>query len=209
MDAKTRQEMIESHRRAIRELESSPQGAPVRDDWPPKGPYWLWHGVVGLMLGAIASMVSLFANVMGAPLFGQRPLELIRVYLTFPMGARALEVEEGVVLFVGCLLYLITGALYGVVFHYLMTFVFGKASGMRRFVIASGLGLGLWILNFYLLLSWLQPMLQGDNWILRLVPPWVGASTHLAFAWALLAGESWGKFEPPKLAEPRGAGEVS
>ncbi len=195
MDAKTRNELIAQHRRAIEELETSAAAAPAERGWPPKGPYWLWHVLVGLMLGGLASMVSLVANVAGAPWFGRRPLELIRVYLTFPMGSRALEQEEGVVLFIGCLLYLITGALYGVLFHFLMTFVFPRILGWKRFLLASGLGLGLWIVNFYLLLSWLQPLLQGDNWILRLVPPWVAAATHLAFAWTLLAGESWGRFE--------------
>lgn len=208
MDAKTREELIERHRRAIEELETHETVAPVESGWPPKRPYWLWHVVVGLMLGGLASMVSLVANVAAAPWFGHRPLELIRVYLTFPMGSRALEVEEGVVLFVGCLLYLVTGALYGVLFHFLMTFVFSEALGWKRFLIASGLGLGLWIVNFYLLLSWLQPLLQGDNWILRLVPPWVAAATHLAFAWTLLAGESWGRFEPRALGQSV-AGEVS
>ena len=195
MDAKTRNELIAQHRRAIEELEATEAEVPAERGWPPKGPYWLWHVLVGLMLGSLASMVSLVANVVGAPWFGRRPLELIRVYLTFPMGSRALEQEEGVVLFIGCLLYLITGALYGVLFHFLMTFVFPQVLGWKRFLLASGLGLGLWIVNFYLLLSWLQPLLQGDNWILRLVPPWVAAATHLAFVWTLLAGESWGRFE--------------
>jgi hypothetical protein len=35
----------------------------------------------------------------------------------------------------------------------------------------------------------------GGNWIVRSIPPWVGALTHLTFAWAMLAGEGWGRFE--------------
>lgn len=38
-------------------------------------------------------------------------------------------------------------------------------------------------------------MLQGDNWIVRLVPFWVAVLTHLAFVWTTFLGEFWGKFE--------------
>jgi hypothetical protein len=41
----------------------------------------------------------------------------------------------------------------------------------------------------------LQPALLGDNWIVRLVPWWVGLLTHLAFVWTMVAGEAWGVFE--------------
>jgi hypothetical protein len=35
----------------------------------------------------------------------------------------------------------------------------------------------------------------GDNWIVRMVPWWGAALTHLAFAWSMRVGEFWGKFE--------------
>jgi hypothetical protein len=47
-----------------------------------------------------------------------------------------------------------------------------------------------------MVLSWLQPMLLGGNWILRMVPIGVAALTHLCFAWTVVAGEFWGRFEP-------------
>ena len=195
MDEETRKRLISEHQEAIRRLEAEPATEKGKT-WPPDRFYLVWHVVIGLMLGTLGAGVTLLVNILGAPLFGQRPLELIRVYLTFPMGERALEVDQGVVLFVGCLLYLVTGALYGVLFHLGFQIYLGKASFGKRLGIATLVGLGLWILNFYLILSWLQPMLLGDNWIVRLVPPWVGALTHLAFAWTLLAGETWGHFEP-------------
>ena len=77
----------------------------------------------------------------------------------------------------------------------MMTLWFGDASPGKRFGVATAFGLGLWIVNFYLILSWLQPMLLGGNWIVTMVPIWVGALTHLAFAWAMLAGEAFGRFE--------------
>jgi mono/diheme cytochrome c family protein len=196
VDREERDRLIQEHLEAIRRISAPPAAGATERAWPPDGFYLLWHVVVGAMLGLVGALVSLGANVLGAPLFGQRPLELIRVYLTFPMGQRALEAEQGLVLFVGCALYLATGALYGVGFHLLMSLRFADASRARRLLAATALGLGLWIVNFYLILSWLQPLLLGGNWIVRLVPFWVAALTHLAFAWTIVACETWGRFEP-------------
>ena len=196
MDPETRERLIQDHLRAIRELQGGSAGASIPRDWPPQGYYLVWHVLVGMMLGVIGAGVSLMANVVGAPLFGQHPLQLIRVYLTFPMGARALEADAGVVLFVGCVLYLITGAIYGIGFHLVMSTAFRKASTGRRLVAATAIGLGLWMVNFYLVLSWLQPLLLGGSWIVSMVPFWVAALTHLAFAWTMLLVEGWGHFVP-------------
>ena len=195
MDRETRQRLIDEHREAIRHLEA----APVADDrapWPPRGYYLLWHLVVGMTLGGIGALVSLGANMIGAPLFGEHPLRLIRVYLTFPMGEAALTAEAGSVLFVGCMLYLATGALFGIAFHLTLSLLFRDATRARKFAVATAMGLGLWIFNYYLVLSWLQPMLLGGNWIVRLVPIGVAAATHLCFAWTVAAGESFGRFDP-------------
>jgi hypothetical protein len=194
MDTHTRKRLVDEHLAAINKLEA--QDSDQGTSWPPEGFYLLWHVVIGAMLGTLGAMVSLLANILGAPLLGHRPLELIKVYLTFPMGGRALELDEGVVLFVGCVLYLLTGAIYGVFFHLVIRLFFTEASAKKRFLVATGLALGLWILNFYLILSWLQPLLLGDNWIVRLIPPWVGALTHLTFFWSMFVGETWGRFEP-------------
>lgn len=196
MDPQKRKRLIDEHLDAIRELEARTAaeekgGKP----WPPDGFYLLWHVVIGLMLGALGAAVSLAGNVAGAPLFGRRRLELIRVFLTFPMGERALQIDEGAVLTIGCVLYLATGALFGVLFHLVLRIYFAETSKGRRFVVATVLGLALWVVNFYLILSWLQPLLLGGNWIVALIPPWVGALTHLAFAWTMAAGEMWGRFE--------------
>jgi len=195
MDASERERQVREHLAAIRRLEA----VPVHDEiaaWPPGRYYLLWHLVVGVTLGGIGALVSLLANVVGAPLFGVPALQLIRVYLTFPMGESALVADQGLVLFVGCSLYLLTGALYGIVLHLVMSLFFAEANTARKLAVGTAIGLGLWIVNFYLVLSWLQPMLQGDDWIVRLVPWWVGALTHLAFAWTMLVGELWGRFEP-------------
>lgn len=195
MDRASREKQIQEHLDAIRALQVSAGNETVRP-WPPQGYYLLWHVVIGMMMGFMGAVVSLVANVVGAPLFGLPPLQLIRVYLTFPMGEQALTAEAGLVLTVGCLLYLLTGALYGIVFHLLMTTVFAGGSTGKRVLVASGVGIGLWIANFYLILSWLQPLLLGGNWIVSMVPFWVAALTHLAFAWTMVAIELWGRFVP-------------
>lgn len=194
MEQPTRQRQIEEHLEAIRRLQA--EAAAPTSDWPPKGYYLLGHIVVGMILGIIGAAVALAFNAVGAPLVDRHPLELIRVFLTFPMGASALTATSGEVLTVGCMLYLITGALYGVVFHLLMSMYAARAGVVVRFIAATLLGLLIWAVNFYLILSWLQPMLLGGNWILDQIPFWVAGLTHLAFAWTMLLVESWGRFEP-------------
>lgn len=192
-----RKRLLDEHRDAIRRLEAEDASAAV-SDWPPQGFYFVWHLVIGMTLGGLGALVSLAFNFICAPLFGQPSMQLVRVYLTFPMGERALEAEQGLALFVGSLLYLITGAAYGVVFHLFLR-QFRERSVGQRFFLATFFGLAIWITNFYLLLSWLQPLLLGDNWIVRLVPFWVAALTHLAFVWTMFVGEIWGRFEPYRV----------
>lgn len=196
-----RERLIHEHLAAVHRLRS--EEASPSAGWPPKGYYFLWHVLVGAVLGSIGAGLSLLANVIGAPFFNLPPLQIIRVYLTFPMGERALTADTGVVMFVGAVLYLLTGALYGVAFHLVMSTYLNGAPARRRFVVATLIGLGLWIVNFYLLLSWLQPLLLGGNWIVRMVPFWVAGLTHLAFAWTMLAIESWGQFSPYAREEAR------
>jgi len=190
---------LQEHLEAIEQLkreQATEQGAA---DWPPGGFYLLWHVVIGMMLGGIGALVSLAFNAIGATLVGKPALELIRVYLTFPMGEEAMTLhpgdDHGVVLFIGCCLYLVTGALYGVVFHLVMTWFFVKSSVLVRFIAATAMGIGLWLVNFYGVLSWLQPALQNGSWILDEIPIWVAALTHLAFAWTMLLVSFWGRFE--------------
>ena len=203
MDDIRRQQLIQQHLDAIRDLQTptppgsaSGRGTGPGEAWPPRGYYFLWHIVVGMMLGFIGATVSLVLNMVGAPLADQHPLQLIRVYLTFPMGADALTTDNGKVLTIGCILYLVTGALYGIVFHLIMSGPLAKAGLVQRIIAGTAIGLGLWVVNFYLILSWLQPALLGGNWILSEVPFWVAALTHLAFAWTMLLVEGWGRFVP-------------
>ncbi|MEE9219284.1 MAG: hypothetical protein V3U98_09485 [Acidobacteriota bacterium] len=179
-------------RRIEAELEPPSRSTP----WPPREYYMLFHVLVGLLLGLVGAASSLLFNIVGSLFVGQHPLELIRVYLTFPLGEEALAMSSGMALGVGTCLYLATGSLYGVAFHVVMTRWLDRISARRRLAWASALGLGLWIVNFYGLLIWIQPMLFGGRWIVELVPFWVAALTHLVFAWTMLLIEQWGKFVP-------------
>ena len=95
----------------------------VSDHWPPVGFYTEYYATTGFILGKFGALTSLLVNIVGALIFGKNPLELIRVYLTFPLGEKALQlttagkdvyaIGDSVILAVGCCLYLITGMVIG------------------------------------------------------------------------------------------------
>jgi hypothetical protein len=150
----------------------------------------------------MGATTSLLLNVVGSVLVGQHPLQLIRVYLTFPLGEAALSVDDGLTLAIGCCLYLGTGMLLGIPFHLVLSRMPPGSSFLNRFVVTSVLALAIWIINFYGALSWLQPMLFGGRWIVDLIPWWVAALTHLVFGWTMLIVEPFGRFIPyQQLAE--------
>jgi hypothetical protein len=145
------------------------------------------------MFGALA---SLFFNIVGSLVVGQHPLQLIRVYLTFPAGADALHTESGLALAIGCCLYLVTGMLLGMPFQLALTRWAPQATLGVRLAIVSALALAIWVVSFYGILSWLQPLLFGGRWIVNEIPWWVGASTHLVFGWTMLLVQPLGRFVP-------------
>lgn len=173
--------------------------APAARWWPARF-YLAYHVVVGMLLGLGAAAVSLLFNVIGSLVVDQHPLQLIRVFLTFPMGAKALTMEDGFTLSAGCFLYLSTGMAFGALLHVLLMRYFERQSFALKAVVGGVLGLMLWLVLFYGVLSWLQPLLFGGSWILQQIPPWVAAATHLVFAWSLLLFGVLGRFEPPEPA---------
>lgn len=145
----------------------------------------------GLWVGSLAGCTSLVANVIGSVLWpaisgqAQHPLRIIQVYLTFPLGESALALNSGVVLALGCLLYLATGMIYGVLFELAMSRFVPNAGWRGRLIACSMLALAVWTMNIYGLLAWLQPLVLGGRWIAELLPWWVGALTHLVFGWTV------------------------
>jgi hypothetical protein len=165
-----------------------------------RGFYLTYYATAGFFLGMIAALASLACNVVGSSVVGQHPLQLIKVYLTFGLGERALDpqLSDGLVIIIGCCLYIATGMFLGIPFQIILT-RFANGGGLpARLAIASVVAVAIWLINFYLILSWLQPMLFGGNWIVdpKHLPVWVAVLTHLVFGWTMALVYPLGKFEP-------------
>ncbi len=158
--------------------------------WPISG-YHSGRYIRAGLLGGLAGCTSLLFNVIGSVLWPaisgqtQHPLRIIQVYLTFPLGETALQLDSGVLLALGCLLYLATGMLYGTLFEWALSCLIPNAGFVGRIVFCSILGLFIWGVNFYAILIWLQPLLFEHRWIVDLIPWWVAALTHLVFGWTM------------------------
>jgi hypothetical protein len=185
-------------RARVEELEGALAAKSSRP-WRATTYYGAYYALTGSILGMLGALASLLVNVIGSLIVGQHPLELIRVYLTFPLGERALQytmVDHGLALVVGMCLYVVTGMALGVPFHLALTYWTPGSSLLPRLALVSTMALVLWVVNFYGILSWLQPLLFGGNWIVRLVPWYVGALTHLVFGWTMVLVYPLGLYTP-------------
>lgn len=189
---------LASRQRAL-EAELRAAEAAQRFEAPPF--YAAYYATTGFMLGLLGAMASLLANVIGASAMKLHPLQIIRVYLTFPLGDKALspEMNTGLALAIGCCLYLGTGMLLGVpVFLALARFA-PRRTLVGRLLVGTIAALAIWVVNYYVVLSWLQPTLiemSEENLIVNKVPWWVGCLTHLVFGWTLALVFPWGEFRP-------------
>jgi hypothetical protein len=203
LDTDPRVAELQGLRRRVEELEREVSTLSGRAIWTPPTYYAAWEMLGGMVLGLVGAAASLLFNIIGASLVGKHPLELIRVYLTFPLGESALQIENGFALAAGVCLYLGTGMIGGIPVHMILGRFFKHSPFRTRFVVATVLGLGVWLVNFYGLLSWIQPWLIGGNWIVEMVPIPVAAATHVIFAWTMLLVHRWGEFVPHERARPR------
>jgi hypothetical protein len=188
------------------EHELEPETPSMEPPWPPREFYTAYSALTGFVLGGVGAMASLVFNIIGSLIIGQHPLQLIRVYLTFPLGAEAIDmtsVDSGLALAVGCCLYILTGMVLGMPFELVLSRWFDRSTLGVKFIVVSVMALGLWIINFYAILSWLQPALFGGNWIIADIPWWVAAATHIVFGWTMLFLQPYGRFiyEQPKPQE--------
>jgi hypothetical protein len=171
--------------------------------WAKRGYYLTYYATAGFFLGMVAALVSLMFNIIGASIAGKDPLQLIRVYLTFGLGGKALDpaFDNGLALAMGCVLYIATGMLLGIVFHVILTRYAATAGLLGRLALASVVAVAVWLVNFYGLISWLQPLLFGGNWIVddAQLPWWVALATHLVFGWTMAVIYPWGLFHPYRL----------
>jgi hypothetical protein len=174
-------------------------------EWARRGYYLTYYATTGFFLGMVGALVSLVFNIAGATIAGEDPLQLIRVYLTFGMGGRALDpaFDNGLALAMGCVLYIATGMLLGIVFQVVLSRWAAGADLLGRLAWATGIAVAIWLVNFYGLLSWLQPLLFGGNWITSTdpvyLPWWVALATHLVFGWTMAVIYPWGEFHPYRL----------
>lgn len=171
--------------------------------WARRGYYLTYYATAGFFLGMVAALVSLMFNIIGASIAGKDPLQLVRVYLTFGLGGKALDpaFDNGLALAMGCVLYIATGMLLGIVFHVILTRYASHAGLLGRLALASVVAVAVWLLNFYGLISWLQPLLFGGSWIVdnAQLPWWVALATHLVFGWTMAVIYPWGLFHPYRL----------
>jgi hypothetical protein len=171
----------------------------------------MYYVTVGFVLGGFAAMVSLLFNVIGSTVAGKYPLEIIRVYLTFPLGEKALPlgsqtgaspfvIDDGLILALGCCLYIGTGMVLGSLFHAVIARFAEDKSMAVKLIWGTALGIVVWFVNYYLILSWLQPSMFGGNWITdgKYLPWWVALATHIVFGWSMALMEPFGAYVPYK-----------
>jgi hypothetical protein len=212
MDLETKRQELEQLRQRASQLEeellAAATGSP---EWPPREFYGMYYATTGFLLGAIAAAVSLVCNSVLAPIADKSPLELIKVYLTFPMGERALTLSSAqgsdLILALGVTLYIGTGMLLGVPLYWLMVRICGRDAPLgKRIIVGVMTALALWVIAFYGVLSWFQPLLLGGNWIVdpAILPPWVAAGTHAIFGLTMALLYPLGLFTPyrPVTEEP-------
>jgi len=186
----------------VAQLEGQIAAESARRPFRPQGFYTGYYATTGFMLGIFGAMASLLFNIVGASLTGRHPLELIRTYLTFPLGDKAFELppdQDGLMLAIGCCLYLGTGMVLGIPVYLALVWWGDGRSMAFKFLIATVIALAIWVVNFYLILSWLQPALidmSPENLIVNRVPWWVAAATHLVFAWTMVLVYPLGQFTP-------------
>ena len=152
--------------------------------------------VVGAMVSVYAAFFTFAANVIGATIVGLEPFELLRVYATFFMGGSPIggSSDIGVVLGMAMGLHLATGAIVGLPLYAVYETLFRGHGLRRRALYGVGLGLVMWLVNFYAILSWLQPVAlrvigapgEASPYILHAMPPWVAALTHICFVQIVL-----------------------
>ncbi len=218
MEVKIKRQEIERLRARISELEAEIAAGEPDQDWRDSGYYTAYYATAGFMLGIFGAVASLLFNVICAPFAGKTSLELIRIYLTFPLGEKALElnasgqsgyaVTNAVILAIGCCLYLATGMLLGIPVYLAVTRFAAKGGLIARLAVAAVVSLAIWGFNFYAVLSWLQPLLIGGdpgNWITNpsYLPWWVAAATHLVFGWTIALLYPLGEYTPYKRERDR------
>jgi len=193
---------IEQHRIRIVQLEAelAALGAPTTSTWPPTGFYLTYYVVAGAILGILGSLTSFLFNVFGSLIIDQDPYYFLRVYGTVFLGQKALETADLNFFMLVAVVHFSVGAAAGAVFHVWIN-RYGPQGATQQIVAGAVYGLLMWIVNFYLVLLWLEPALVGQAFVLQLMPAWVAALTHVVFGLTLGVLQPLGRFVPYRVAE--------
>jgi len=189
---------IERHQRALIELEAQ-LGDVVTPRWPPVGFYLTFYIVAGTTIGILGSLASFIFHIVGSVALNQDPLRFLRVYGTVFLGAKALTTDDLNFFMLVAVVHFSVGAIAGAVFHVAVNRFVPDRSGLQ---IALGVAYGflMWVVNFYLVLSWLQPRLVGEPFVLQLMPAWIAALTHVIYGATLGLLQPLGRFVPYRPA---------
>jgi hypothetical protein len=203
---------IDHQRRVLRELEDElrTREREERDrTWFPRGFYAAYYLLSGMVLGVIASWVTLALNVLGAALFEDDPLKLLRVYSTILGGAETYGSRQAVVIIFALGLHTATGAICGAPIHVFYSRFFMGQRPFTRLLTGLWLGVVMWLVNFYAILYWFQPFLLGTeaSYIVENTPPWVAALTHIAFTETVLLLQPFAVFNTRSYPAAGPAGE--
>ena len=147
----------------------------------------MYFGTIGAVAGFLGSLAMIAADILAAQVMGKPPFMMLRVYATLRDGAGALSLSDWTSFLSAFVMHLALGSALGAIFA--LSF-----SGRARYqsaghYLSAGLvfGLSIWIINFYLLLSWIQPLINGREYILSNIPWWVAAITHALYGLTLAA----------------------
>ena len=162
---------------AARREEAAPQ---IPGRWAP-----LYLATVGAVAGFLGSVSSLFFNVLGAWASGIDKLMLLRVYATIIEGPSALDPRNSSFFLSVLLTHLAVGSFFGALFVLAVRRIAAGAALMRTLSYGLLFGLAIWVVNFYLLLSWLQPLMSGEAYIVNGIPWWVAGLTHSCYGLTL------------------------
>ncbi len=195
---------IDQHQAAIRELEKLVAGETTQRaaPWPPEGFYLTFYIVTGSILGILASLTSFLFHVFGSLTISQDPYYILRVYGTVFLGQEALTSQDLNFFMLVAVVHFSVGALAGAVFHVAVNY-FGPSGAGQQILAGALYGLVMWVVNFYLVLMWLEPALVGQAYVLELMPAWVAALTHIVFGLTLGILQPIARFDPVRTTAAR------
>lgn len=183
---------IEAHHEAIDALETQLRSAVVH--WPPTGFYTTFYIVAGLAFGIVGGVTSFLFNLLGSMTVSQDPVLILRVFGTLFLGKEALTTDNFNFLVLVLMVHFSVAALGGALFHVVVSRYLGERGLMFKILLGGTFGAALWLVNFYGIIVWLQPAIWGQAFILKMMPFWVAALTHIVYGLTIGALQPTGQF---------------